>query len=313
VARERPWERAAGFEVSVRLRPIGHGLQNGPSEQGIMPAMAEVVMLRVMSVERDAWAWAQYALSVIAAITAIIVFSAWAAELRRRPEIRFYWRLSPDGDPANLTIWPPDQVPEIKMTQPFLVEAAIQNTGDKAGRDTLINFVVPDCFDLRQCAAPEVEPPHAGNDTAGLPPDNRVVFFAPRPEPWTPVNWHLRQYRLQYVADQRDRPLPVRLLFTVTDSRFNSRGWRWLPSIVPPLESLGAPVGTPWPPTRSRRRKVRWARAEPHGRVACLPGERSDVRDLIVVPAEEGHAAAVTRSRGWREWWFLPRWRRTRA
>src|SRR6266540_3482533 len=275
-----------------------------------MRAMVEIVMLRVMPVERDAWAWAQYALSVIAAITAIVVFLAWAAELRRRPEIRFHWRLSPDGDPAHLAIWPPDEAPEIKATQPFLVEAAIQNTGDKAGRDTLINFVVPDCFDLRQRAAPDVEPPHATNDTAGLPPDNRVVFFAPRPEPWSPANWHMRHFRLQYVADQPDQPLRFRLFFTVSDSRFNSRGRRWLPSIVPPLESQSAPMGTPWPPTRSRRRTIRWARAEPHGRVASLPGERSDVRDLIVMPAEEGHAAAVTRSRGWRGWRFLPRWRR---
>ncbi len=263
-------------------------------------------MAGIVTVERDVWDWLLYAVTVLAAVTAIVVFLAWAAELRRRPEVRFYWRLSPDGDPAHLAIWPPGQVPKIKATQPFLVEAAIQNTGDKAGRDTLINFVVPDCFDLRQRAAPEVEPPHATNDTAGLPPDNRVVFFAPRPEPWTPVNWHLRQYRLRYVADQCKRPLAVRLLFTVTDSRFNSRGWRWLPSIVPSLESQGAPVGTPWPPGPAKRRTVRWARAEPRGRVACLPGERSDVRDLIVMPAEAAPAAAVTGSRGWRGWRLRP-------
>jgi hypothetical protein len=135
-------------------------------------------MTRIVAVERDVWDWLLYAVTAVAAVTAIVVFLAWAAELRRRPEVRFSWRLSPDGDPAHLAIWPPDQVPEIKATQPFLVEAAIQNTGDKAGRDTLINFVVPDCFDLRQCAAPAVQPRHATNDTAGLPPDNRVVFFA---------------------------------------------------------------------------------------------------------------------------------------
>ncbi len=262
-------------------------------------------MVRVVTVERDVWDWLQYAVTAFAAVTAIFVFSAWAADLRRRPEIRFYWRLSPDGDPAHLAIWPPDEVPEIKAAQPFLVEAAIQNTGDKAGRDTLVNFVASDCFDLRQRAAPEVEPTHAGND---------AVFFAVRAEPWTPVNWHMRHYRLQYVADQCDRPLPFRLLFAVADSRFNSRGWRWLPSIVPPLESRGAPVGTPWPPTRSRRRTVRWARAKPHGRVACLPGERSDVRDLIVMPASapSAPAAAVTHSRSWRGWRLLPRWQQAR-
>ena len=128
---------------------------------------------------------------------------------------------------------------------------------------------------------------------AGLPPDNRVVFFVHRPDPWTPVNWLLYQYRLQYVAAaQLERPLRVRLLFDISDSRFNSRGRRWLPSIVPPLELHGARVGAPWPPRSSRRRMIRLARADPRGRVACLPGNRQDVRDLIVLPAKQGHAGA---------------------
>jgi len=269
-------------------------------------------MIRVVTVERDVWAWTQYAVTAVAAVTAIVVFLAWAAELRRRPEIRFYWRLSPDGDPAHLTVWPPDEVPEIRPGQPLLVEAAIQNTGDKAGRDALINFVAPDCFDLRQYPAPEVQLRHAGNDTVGLPPDHRVVFFAVRAEPWTPANWHMRHYRLQYVADQPDQPLRLRLLFTVSDSRFNSRGRRWLPSIVPPLESRGAPLGAPWPPVPAKRPTVRWARAEPRGRVACLPGERSDARDLIVMPAEREAVATVTQSRGWRGWQLLTRWQQPR-
>jgi len=268
-------------------------------------------MTRVVT-ERDVWDWLQYAVTTFAAVTAIAVFLPWAAELRRRPEIKFYWRFSPDGDPAHLAIWPPDEVPKIKAAQPFLVEAAIQNVGDKAGRDTLINFVAPDCFDLHTLEVPKEEPLRGGNATAGLPPDNRAVFFAPRAEPWAPPNWHMRRYWLQYVADQPDQPLRFRLLFTVSDSRFNGRGRRWLPSIVPPLGSPGAPVGTPWPPTRSRRWPVRWARAEPRGRVACLPGERSDVRDLIVMPAEGAPAAAVTRPRGWRGWRLLPRWQQAR-
>jgi hypothetical protein len=254
-------------------------------------------MTRVVTAERDVWDWLLYAVTALAAVTAIVVFSAWAAELRRRPEIRFYWRLSPDGDSAHLAVWEPDEVPEIKATQPFLVEAAIQNTGDKAGRDTVINFVASDCFDLRRCEAPEDEPLRGGNATAGLPPDNRAVFFAPRAEPWAPPNWQMSHYRLQYVADQPDQPLRFRLFFTVSDSRFNSRGRRWLPSIVPPLESQSAPMGTPWPPTRSRRRTIRWARAEPRGRVACLPGERSDVRDLTVVPVIKERAAAPPSAR----------------
>jgi hypothetical protein len=182
-------------------------------------------------------------------------------------------------------------VPEVKAGQPLLVDVAIQNTGDMAGGDTLINFVVPDCFELRQRRKPEEEPLVAGNDTAGLPPDNRVAFFVHRPDTWTPVNWQLYHYRLRYLAaDQLDRPLPVRLLFDVSDSRFNSRGRRWLPSTLPPLEFQGAPVGAPWPPRPSRRRTMRWARAEPRGWVACLPGNRRDVRDLIVLPEKPAGA-----------------------
>src|SRR6266511_1899058 len=121
-----------------------------------MRAMPDLVILGPMpvTVERDAWDWLLFALSVVAATTAIIAFSAWLGEMRRRPEVLFQWRFSPDGDPEKLTLWPADHVPEVHPARPFLVEAAIQNTGDKAGRDTLINFVTPDCLDLRQHAAP---------------------------------------------------------------------------------------------------------------------------------------------------------------
>lgn len=126
-------------------------------------------------------------------------------------------------------------MPEVQAGQPLLVDVAIQNTGDMAGGNTLINFVVPDCFELRQRRKPEEEPLVAGNDTAGLPPDNRVAFFVHRPDTWTPVNWQLYQYRLRYLAaNQLDRPLQVRLLFDVSDSHFNSRGRRWLPSTLHP-------------------------------------------------------------------------------
>ncbi len=263
-----------------------------------MRAVARLVILGAspVTIVRDAWDWLVYAATALAAVTAIVAFSAWALELRRRPEVGFYWRLSPDGDPVHLADWPADHVPEISSTQPFLIAAAIQNTGDKAGGDTLINFVVPDCFDLHQVEAPEVEPVRAGNGTAGLPPDNRVVFLIPRATLWTPANWHLSHYRLQYVAGQCSRHLPVRLLFAVADSRFNSRGWRWLPSIVPPSGSQVAPVGTPWPPRPRGRRQLRWIRAEPRGRVACWRGDRSDVRDLIVMPVEEEPPVEATSS-----------------
>jgi hypothetical protein len=178
-----------------------------------------------------------------------------------------------------------------------------QNTGDKAGTDTLVNFVVPDCFDLRQHGKPDAEPLHAGNDTAGLPPESRVVFFAPRAEPWTPANWFLWHYEMRYLATRQcEEPVRVRLLFDVSDSRFNARGRRWLPSLVPPLEFRGTPAGTPWPPEPKLYWKIRRVRPMPRGRVVCMPGNRRDIRELIVMPAERPPAAAVTRSRGWRRW-----------
>jgi hypothetical protein len=252
-------------------------------------------MTSIVTLGRDVWDWLLYAVTAVAAIAAIIAFLPWAAERRRRPEVRILWSLSTDSDSAHMVTWGPDEVPEVKAREPFLVGAAIQNTGDKASTDTLINFVVPDCFELCQSASQE-EPARSANETAGLPPDFRVVFFAPRPGLWAPANFHLLHYRLRYAGPQRDEPLKVRLLFRVSDGRFNGSGRRLLPSIVPILENVDAAVGTPWPPEPARRRRIRRARAEPHGRVVCLPGERSDVRDVIVLPDEEGPEPPVASS-----------------
>jgi hypothetical protein len=38
--------------------------------------------------------------------------------------------------------------------------------------------------------------------------------------------------------------------------------------------------------------RIRCVRAEPHNRVVCSPGDRRDIRDLIVMPAEGGHTSA---------------------
>ena len=72
-----------------------------------------------VAVERDGWDWLLYALSLAAAVTAIVLFLPWALERRRRPEVGFHWKFSPDGDPANLTPWSAGYVPEIDPTQPF--------------------------------------------------------------------------------------------------------------------------------------------------------------------------------------------------
>ena len=66
--------------------------------------MPELVILQALSapVERDGWTWLQYALSVIATVTAIVAFSQWALELRRRPEVAFSWKFSPGRRPGEV-------------------------------------------------------------------------------------------------------------------------------------------------------------------------------------------------------------------
>jgi hypothetical protein len=240
-----------------------------------------------VTVERDAWDWFLYFVSLLAAITAIVLFLPWALERRRRPEVRIDWALSLDGNPAKLDHWPADHVPHITPDQGVSVGVAVHNVGDRASQAALTNFVVPDCFDLRSYADLDAKPASAGNPTAGLPPEYRVAYFAPRLEPWTPGNSFLYVYRLTYPTSHhhRDQPLRARLLFDVTDSRFNRSGRRWLPSLVPPLELGHAKAGEPWPP-RSQRPRLHWVQAEPRSRVACSPGSRRDVRDLTMQPVD---------------------------
>jgi hypothetical protein len=251
--------------------------------------------------EGDAWSLLLYVLSVAAATAAVFLFLPWALERRRRPEAQFQWRYSSDGDPANLDSWPADYVPEIQPDQSVLVEAAIKNVGDRAGQSLLVNFVVPDCYDLRKYGEPEITARVSANGTAGLPPHHRVRFMAPGDQSWTPGNWLMYHYLLKYsTLGGGDGSILTRMLFEVSESRFNGSGRRLLPSVSRSLtqELEYAPAGTPWPPvTRSRgcRRaieQVRWIRAEPHGRVACWRGQRSDVRDIRVIPCDR--AAGVT-------------------
>jgi len=59
-----------------------------------MRAVAKLMILEAfpVTVERDVWDWLLYAVSAIAATTAIVLFLPWALERRRRPEIRFRGR-----------------------------------------------------------------------------------------------------------------------------------------------------------------------------------------------------------------------------
>jgi len=253
-----------------------------------MPLLRELPV----SVQRDPWDWFLYAVSFAAAVTAVVLFLPWALERRRRPEIQINWALSLDGDPASVDDWPADHVPKITPGQAICVRVAILNVGDRASEGSLANFVVPDCFELRNSYDPKAKPLLSGNLTAGLPPEHRVAFFAPRPDPWAPGTWCMLTYQLTYpTSSTPDQPLRTRLHFEISDSRFNRSGRRWLPNLFPPSEQGDAQAGEPWPPPGSRRRpRLAWVHAAPRGRVACARGSRRDVRDLSLLPRPQALA-----------------------
>jgi hypothetical protein len=135
-----------------------------------------VAELLAVGTSRDGWDWLQFWVTFVATVTGLIVFIPWALERRRRPEARFHWRISTKNDSSKMEIWPSGYVPEIGWGQMFLVETAIQNVGDAAGKDTLVNFVVPACIELSSYEKPDVKPSVAvGDKTAGLPPTYAVV------------------------------------------------------------------------------------------------------------------------------------------
>jgi len=242
-------------------------------------------------VARDSWAWLQYGLSILAGLTGLIVFVPWALERRRRPETRFQWKVSQSGEAAGLDLWDGEDVPEVPADQVVLVEAAIQNVGDRPGEDGLINFVVPDCLRLVSVNNPDRKVIVATNLTAGLAPEHRVHFFAPTTGAWSPGDWVSLHHSLELVDPEAlEDPLRIRLLFCVSDTRFNESGKRWLPSFIRHFDVGNAPAGTPWPPRteasawRAFVGQVRWVHSMPHGRVYRTRGERQDTRDIVFMP-----------------------------
>lgn len=244
-----------------------------------------------VAVQRDLWDWTLLLVSLAAGGTAIFLFFPWALERRRRPEARFQWRISLDGDAANLTVWEPALVPDVEHGQEILVEAAIMNVGDKAGSDTLLNFVTPDVVELTDFNNPTARPLRSTNGIVGIPDDYRVCFFPSQAHPWTPGNWISRQYRLTIAGPSPDTQY-VRILLDVGDDAFNDSGTRWRLARPPSQGPDTAPAGTPWPPTQRRpsvlsRAWPRRVTALPRGRVECAQGARRDVRDLRLVPPSQ--------------------------
>src|SRR4051812_12972926 len=98
-------------------------------------------------VQRDFWDWLLYGLSALAAIAAIGLFAPWALDRRRRPEVHFLWEFSANtGESASP--WPPDCAKSIVPGQSYEIRIGIQNIGDRAPENALVNFVVPDCLRL---------------------------------------------------------------------------------------------------------------------------------------------------------------------
>lgn len=251
--------------------------------------------LETINVAKDLGDWILYYLSLGAAATAIVLFVPWALERRRRPEVHVLWQFSRTGQLEDLEEWPVGTRHEIAPGDEVLISVSILNSGDRAGEDMLTNFVVPDLFSLAFDDDLTAKPAVARNMTAGLPPQFLTKYFGPAPTMWTPGNWWYSNYRLKVSADlELTDPRDARLLFALSDPRFNRTGRRWLPSMVGELEIPTATAGQPWPPVRRRSglwKGIRWITAQPASHVLCSVGERQDTRDLRVTISLQKPAA----------------------
>lgn len=217
----------------------------------------------------------------------IFLVLPWALERRRRPEVDVLWEISMSVSPEDLRHWEPDQTIELKPGQQVLVAASIRNVGDRQGDSTQINLVVPKILGIGMELedATRVEPMDSRNGTAGIPPSFAVKYLNILIPSWTPGNWFSIQFRL-WVPDEFKAvaDTDARILFAISDLRFNGTGRRWLPSLLSKEQTLASPAGTVWPP-RARtvwKRTPQWVHAQPNGRVLCRTGERQDIRDVRV-------------------------------
>jgi hypothetical protein len=226
-------------------------------------------------------------LSVLAAFAAIFLFLPWALDRRRRPEARFLWKISGEGNSG--VSWSPCDAQPIQPGQRYEVSVGIQNIGDRAPENALINFVVPDCLTLENANSPEQRAAPSENETAGMAPLHRVLFLTPSlPSSWTPGNFFLYRFTISYADDSAlALPVELRLLFAIADARFNATGKRWLPSLVSAVRPAYSPAGSPWPPTVAKRRR-RLKLITAGSDVLCTRGERQVVRDVEVRPHTTG-------------------------
>jgi hypothetical protein len=224
------------------------------------------------------WGEVALALGVLASIPAIAGFVLWIAEQRRRPDIRFLWKLSTTGAPDDLEPWSPGYEAHIEPGCLVLVEASVKNVGDAAAEHAMTNFVAPTSVGLAKVSGEGPAP------TATQVGGEQVQFVVARCE-LQPGNWQLQRFELTLP----DASMGVRLRLTVSDQRLNASGSRWLPSrLVGDDTADKTAYGDPWPPPRPTIWR-QWARVRtsPHGQVWCTRGERADVRDVRVTASKE--------------------------
>jgi hypothetical protein len=173
-------------------------------------------------------------------------------------------------------------VPEISPGSTIVVEASVLNVGDATATAAQSNFVVPESIELTSLTA-DRPARFSHSRTSGQAPGHGVYFVAAK-FVLPPGDWQLQRFQLR-IPD--DPGVDLRLLFLLSEGRFNVTGRRYLPSRLTDGDMPAAPFGTAWPPDGE---SIRWwhraawrrARAQPEGRLLCRRGVRADVRDLRV-------------------------------
>lgn len=230
---------------------------------------------------RDSWDWLSIALGLAAAFAAVVAFVPWALAHRRRPEVRVFWGFSPDSA-ADLAPWP-NAMPTLTVDKPVLVSVALRNVGDAVATDLCWNFVAPKTLRLSKPESNET-PTSSNSGIAGAAPDTAVTYFLHRQDQLAPGDFTQQTYQLSFSNDPAPTDAQLRLLLEISEPKFNSTGRRVLPSIAAEdneAPEAGMGPGTTWPPARQRR-TIRWITAKPQGKLRCMQGSRSDVRDVLI-------------------------------
>jgi hypothetical protein len=238
------------------------------------------VPVRVIAQNRDAADWVLYAITMLAAVAAVIGLWGWVVQQRQRPEVRFRW-FKPNGTP-----WDPHDCPTFSIGTEYSISFAYDNIGNGTAERPVVNVIVPEFV---QVYFPGVPGPGgsgivSGDATVGLPPKHNVTFIQPPVSPSTPGLTTMFEFRLKVIRDPSPNAArSYRIAASVEDPRFNPKGRRRIPILVVRLDDYPK-VPDPWP-GRPTRRVLSSARAQPRESVRVLPGRRVDRRQFQIGPA----------------------------